>query len=121
MSPRSVQFHYKRMVEVDLLVSPYWRDQHELYRFLKSVPQDKRKMYYYTCMHFYIFQTHNDIIYCCCRFTVCASKWQVAFFKQQPNEVRLTQTHYTHRVYGDVYAGERVYSSSKGLAKQEVG
>ena len=45
MTPHSVQFHYKKMVEVDLLVSPYWKDQHELYRFLQVVPQDKRKMY----------------------------------------------------------------------------
>jgi hypothetical protein len=32
------------MVEVDLLVSPYWSDQHELYRFLQRVPKEKRSM-----------------------------------------------------------------------------
>ena len=44
MTLRSVQFCYKGMVEVDLLVSPYWRDQHELYRFLQGVPKEKRSM-----------------------------------------------------------------------------
>jgi hypothetical protein len=47
MTKRSVQFYYKRMVEVDLLVSPYWSNQHELYRFLQGVPKEKRNMYGY--------------------------------------------------------------------------
>ena len=34
---RSVQFNYKGIVDVDLLVSPHWRDQYDLYRFLESV------------------------------------------------------------------------------------
>ncbi len=33
---RSVQFTYKGKVAVDLLVSPNWRDEQELYRFLNS-------------------------------------------------------------------------------------
>ena len=42
MTKRSVQFVYKGRVEVDLLVSPYWENQHKLYRFLQSLPQEKR-------------------------------------------------------------------------------
>lgn len=34
---RSIQFTYRGQIEVDLLVSPNWKDQHELYRFLKDV------------------------------------------------------------------------------------
>ena len=33
---RSVQFSYKGKVDVDLLVSPNWKDQFQLYRFLGS-------------------------------------------------------------------------------------
>ena len=33
---RSVQFSYKGKVDVDLLVSPNWKDQFHLYRFLGS-------------------------------------------------------------------------------------
>lgn len=65
ITQHSVQFVYKGQVDVDLLVSPYWANQHELYRFLQSVPQQRRQM-----------------------FSVCAAKWQVDFFKQQPNEVK---------------------------------
>ena len=42
MTLRSVQFKFKDTIDVDLLVSPYWSDQHELYRFLKQVPAEKR-------------------------------------------------------------------------------
>ena len=34
---RSIQFTYRGQIEVDLLVSPNWKDQHELYRFLLDV------------------------------------------------------------------------------------
>ena len=34
---RSIQFTYKGQIEVDVLVSPNWKDQHELYEFLKDV------------------------------------------------------------------------------------
>ena len=35
---RSVQFSYKGILDVDLLVSPYWGDEPtQLYRFLQSV------------------------------------------------------------------------------------
>lgn len=33
----SIQFTYKGHIEVDILVSPNWKDQHELYKFLKDV------------------------------------------------------------------------------------
>lgn len=66
MTKRSVQFRYKDKVDVDLLVSPYWSNKDEFYMFLRDeVPRDQR----------------DD-------FTVCASKWQVEFFKPKPNEVK---------------------------------
>ena len=34
---RSIQFTYRGHIEVDILVSPNWKDQHELYQFLKDV------------------------------------------------------------------------------------
>ena len=34
---RSIQFTYRGKIEVDLLVSPKWKDQYELYQFLKDV------------------------------------------------------------------------------------
>ena len=39
-APHSVQFVFKG-IDVDLLVSPYWRDQHELYRFLNGIRDEK--------------------------------------------------------------------------------
>ena len=40
---RSIQFTYRGKIEVDLLVSPNWKDQHELYRFLNDIrPVEKR-------------------------------------------------------------------------------
>ena len=43
---RSIQFTYRGKIEVDLLVSPNWKDQHELYRFLKDVrPIGNRSKY----------------------------------------------------------------------------
>ena len=43
-TPHSFQFKYNMKLDVDLLVSPFWRDQHHLYEFLNSVPEDKRQM-----------------------------------------------------------------------------
>ena len=47
----SVQFSYQVSIgvsiEVDLLVSPYWNDQHEFYNFLRQVPQEERIRYSY--------------------------------------------------------------------------
>lgn len=40
---RSVQFTFKDTIDVDLLVSPYWRDQYEFYEFLKGIPPMERK------------------------------------------------------------------------------
>lgn len=41
---RSIQFTYRGRIEVDLLVSPNWRDRIDLYRFLRSVrPEDRNK------------------------------------------------------------------------------
>jgi hypothetical protein len=45
---RSIQFTYGGKIEVDLLVSPNWKDQHELYQFLKDVwPIGDRSKYIY--------------------------------------------------------------------------
>lgn len=63
---RSVQFVVDRNglpLEVDLLVSPYWNSPDEFYRFLGTVQKKQRKM-----------------------FTVCASKWQVEFFKRREKQ-----------------------------------
>ena len=42
----SVQFSYQVSrgvsIDVDLLVSPYWNNQHEFYNFLREVPQGER-------------------------------------------------------------------------------
>ena len=39
----SFQFKYNMKLDVDLLVSPFWRDKHDLYEFLNSVPEKKRQ------------------------------------------------------------------------------
>ena len=44
MTKRSVQFNYKGQVDVDLLVSPYWEKQHDLYKFLQTVPEENRSL-----------------------------------------------------------------------------
>lgn len=60
---RSVQFTYRYKdiitLDVDLLVSPFWESPLALYRFLHGITEPNREM-----------------------FTVCASKWQVQFFKE---------------------------------------
>ena len=47
----SVQFSYQVSrevsIEVDLLVSPYWNNQHEFYNFLRQVPHGERMWYSY--------------------------------------------------------------------------
>ena len=36
MTKRSIQFRYKDKVGVDLLVSPYWKNKNEFYKFLRD-------------------------------------------------------------------------------------
>lgn len=60
---RSVQFSYKGKVDVDLLVSPNWKDQFQFYQFLKTTANPSK-------------------------YTVFAAKWQVQFFKHRPPEVK---------------------------------
>ena len=43
MTKRSVQFVFKGIIEVDLLVSPYWTDQHEFYKFLQRIHPPKER------------------------------------------------------------------------------
>ena len=48
---RSIQFTYRGRIEVDLLVSPKWRDQYELYSFLMRVPPgDRNKLSSIECL-----------------------------------------------------------------------
>ena len=46
-SGRSVQFRFKNIIDVDLLVSPFWGDVNPtpFYTFLRSVPGPKRDRY----------------------------------------------------------------------------
>jgi hypothetical protein len=66
----SVQFSYEIsrgiLIEVDLLVSPYWNRPEDFYKFLREVPHAERKSY-----------------------SVCASKWQREFFKRQDQIVKV--------------------------------
>ena len=86
LTPHAVQFKYDGKIDVDLLLSPYWSDPDQLYKFLGQIPEAKRSMLV-TCIvcHLYVFDVE-----CCtinCRFSVSASKWQVEFFQNQPNQV----------------------------------
>ncbi len=38
----SVQFKFNDIIDVDLLVSPYWNNQHDFYDFLRGVPKEER-------------------------------------------------------------------------------
>ena len=40
---RSVQFNYKGKVDVDLLVSPNWKDQFQFYSFLRPLTPGERQ------------------------------------------------------------------------------
>jgi hypothetical protein len=65
---RSVQFKcsYQGVnLSVDLLVSPFWSNPREFYQFLESLSRERR-----------------DI------FTVCASKWQIEFFKRVDSQAK---------------------------------
>lgn len=42
LTPHAVQFEYGGKIDVDLLLSPYWSDPHQLYKFLGQVPQAER-------------------------------------------------------------------------------
>lgn len=42
VTPHAVQFEYGGKIDVDLLLSPYWSDPHQLYKFLGQVPQAER-------------------------------------------------------------------------------
>ena len=41
-APHAVQFKYDGRIDVDMLISPHWREPSELYRFLQSIPQGQR-------------------------------------------------------------------------------
>ena len=79
---RSVQFSYKGKVDVDLLVSPNWKDQFQFYQFLKTTANPSKWVQTsanYSCTGKY------SLFWC--RYTVFAAKWQVQFFKHRPPEV----------------------------------
>lgn len=42
LTPHAVQFQYDGKIDVDLLLSPYWSNQHQLYNFLRQVPEANR-------------------------------------------------------------------------------
>ncbi len=42
---RSLQFNFDRYIEVDALVSPFWREPKMFYDFLREIPAAKRSMY----------------------------------------------------------------------------
>lgn len=44
MTLRCLKFKLKDTIEVNLLVSPNWTDQQELYSFLKGIPKENRDM-----------------------------------------------------------------------------
>ena len=83
----SVQFSYEvshgLLIDVDLLVSPYWNEPQDFYDFLRQVPRDDRQSLSVQ-YHVYIIMiaTINDY-----RYSVCASKWQRQFFSRLENQV----------------------------------
>jgi hypothetical protein len=61
-----LQFKFHNDIDVDLLISPYWGEEPDkLHFFLEDLDQNDRN-----------------------KFSCSAAKWQVAFFKKQPNEVK---------------------------------
>lgn len=67
---RSIQFTYRGRIEVDLLVSPNWRNQCELYSFLMRVqPEDRNKLSSTECLLIIIYMVTVPMIvqiYCIC-------------------------------------------------------
>ncbi len=41
-TPHSVQYRFDERIDVDMLISPFWREPSELYRFLQRIPREKR-------------------------------------------------------------------------------
>ena len=41
MTLRCLQFKFREVMEVNLLVSPHCTDQHEFYHYLQHIPKDK--------------------------------------------------------------------------------
>lgn len=62
-TPHAVQFKYNGMIDVDLLLSPFWNDHYEVYDFLKSVPEAKRFRWVITIN--YVCKILNLCIKCC--------------------------------------------------------
>ena len=65
MTPHAVQFEYGGKIDVDLLLSPYWSDQHQFYDFLGQVPEAKR-FRLATCMEYCLYVCDVE----CCTTTV---------------------------------------------------
>eukprot|EP00731_Ephydatia_muelleri_P023187 Em0015g770a len=59
----SIIFMYRGIIEVDLLLSPWWDAPCNFYRFLQTIPAKIRPS-----------------------FTMCANKWQAEFFKHHVDE-----------------------------------
>ena len=115
----SVQFSYQVSrgvsIEVDLLVSPYWNDQHEFYNFLRQVPQGERIRYSYMrgimCSKIKPFSIVTVLVLQSGRDSFSRSK------KIKYNTYNESESNLCYVPPGS----ERVHSSSKGLEKQRVG
>ena len=45
MTTRSVQFKFEGIIDVDLLLSPFWDNEQQLYQFLKTISSRERSRY----------------------------------------------------------------------------
>lgn len=50
--PHAISFSFNQRIDVDMLISPYWREPSELYKFLKDIPQSERFKYKYNHLRF---------------------------------------------------------------------
>lgn len=82
---RSVQFNYKGKVDVDLLVSPNWKDQFQFYSFLRPLTPGERQKWVNLFWKYTV--AYSMTKFPGCSYTVFAAKWQVQFFKHRPPEV----------------------------------
>nr|AGZ60267.1 2',5'-oligoadenylate synthetase [Tedania ignis] len=64
--PHAFRFNFERKIKVDMLISPFWQRSSDLYRFLQERLSARERF----------------------NFSMSASKWQVDFFKDQPNQVK---------------------------------
>ncbi|XP_064392105.1 2'-5'-oligoadenylate synthase 1-like [Halichondria panicea] len=86
-TPHSVQFRYKDLIDVDMLVTPWWDSVSQLSLFLDKIPVQKRYS-----------------------FSIGASKWQVQFMQKQDNEVKVLIQRakaWRNKQWPNVYPGQK--------------